>query len=314
LGLPSIPWSNVYSTYLHGDGSNLTGVGGNYDDANVTTLLASGNISTDIITTANIISQDAFITGNLTIGANLNVVNVNEYVGATGNVSFIGNLIPGTDGNSYTLGLSSIPWSNIYATYLHGDGSNLTGISGGGNSTIIQNGTSNVTIPTANSTVTINVSNAQAWQFNTSGELLLPAQNVSGSNGESSILRGTRKIINGVFTGAANPYAVTLNAGPTPTVAYTTSAMSCKVTFAIQSTGNGFNWEQFDVVATRSQDVVGEVNYAVSNRIKGSDSITDTIVTATVNGDGDIEISLTLMTGQSGWASFDAVEFGLMVD
>lgn len=112
FGLPSIPWSNIYSVYLHGDGSNITGLQGNYGDSNVEALLSSGNV-------ANIT-----ISGDLTVGANLNVVNVNEYVGATGNVSFTGNLIPGTNGNIYTMGLPSIPWSNVYANSI--DTGNLT--------------------------------------------------------------------------------------------------------------------------------------------------------------------------------------------
>jgi hypothetical protein len=89
---------------------------------------------------------------------------------------------------------------------------------------------------------------------------------------------------------------------------------SVKVTFAVQGTGVGFNWEQFDVVATWSQDVPGGVNYVVSNRVKASSTIPDTEVTATINGTNQIEISLVLTSGQNGWASFDAVEFGLMVD
>jgi hypothetical protein len=314
---------NIQGNYILGNGAFLTGITTtSYGNSNVANYLASGNVSTNIITTANVnsanlnISRDAFIAGNLTIGANLNVVNVNEYVGATGNVSFVGNLIPATNGNVYSLGLPGIRWANIYSTYLHGDGSNLTGISGGGNSTIIQNGTSNVTIPVANNTVTINASNTQSWQFNTNGELLLPAQNVSGSAGESQILRGTRKIINGALTGATTAYAVQLNAGPTPTVAYTSSpsVLSCRVTFAIQSSGAGFNWEQFDVTATASQDIAGDVNFVVSNRVKSTAAIADTVVTAIVNVSGQIEISLALAAGQQGWTSFDATEFGLMID
>ena len=137
-----------------------------------------------------------------------------------------------------------------------------------------------------------------------------------GTPGESAVIFGTRKAVNGVYSGAEYPFAVTLAAGPTATVAYTssTSVQSVRITFAIQSTGNGFCWEQFDVAATPSQDSIGTVNFVVSNRVKSTSTVTDTQVSATINGGGQIEISLTPMTGQNGWASFDAVEFGLMVD
>jgi hypothetical protein len=53
----------------------------------------------------------------------------------------------------------------------------------------------------------------------------------------------------------------------------------------------------------------------VSNRVKGAAGIADTAVTATMSG-GQIQISLNLAAAQTsgGWSSFDAVEFGYMVD
>ena len=87
------------------------------------------------------------------------------------------------------------------------------------------------------------------------------------------------------------------------------------VTFAVASNGAGFQWEQFDVVAVSSQDVGSAVNFVVSNRVKAAAGIPDTAVTATMSG-GQIQISLTLDATQTsgGTATFDAVEFGLMVD
>jgi hypothetical protein len=84
----------------------------------------------------------------------------------------------------------------------------------------------------------------------------------------------------------------------------------------VQSTGSGFQWEQFDVMAVQSQDTPGQVNIVVSNRVKAAAGIGDTQVTATINGLSQIEISLNLDAAQNsgGTSSFDAVEFGLMVD
>ena len=148
------------------------------------------------------------------------------------------------------------------------------------------------------------------WSFDTTGNLTLPTV-----ANESTRLVGTRKVIGGLT--ATSPYSVILNTGGTPTVAYTSSpgTNSVKVTFATQSNGAGFQWEQFDVVAVESQDSLGTVNFVVSNRVKGAAGIADTAVTATMSG-GQIQISLNLAAAQTsgGWSSFDAVEFGYMVD
>ena len=159
--------------------------------------------------------------------------------------------------------------------------------------------------------------NSNPWTFGTDGILTLPATNVSAPAGEAAQFVGTRKIIGGITQ--TNPYSVALAAGGNATVAYTASSStvnSVKITFAVQSSGSGFQWEQFDVVATPSQGSPGDVNFVVSNRVKAAASIGDTTVTATMNGSNQIEISLTLDPAQNsgGTASFDAVEFGLMID
>jgi hypothetical protein len=153
------------------------------------------------------------------------------------------------------------------------------------------------------------------WTFS-SANLLLASQNVSGDAGESALLAGTRKIVNGQYSGAAYGYSAELAAGGTPSVAYTASneyVQSVRLTFAVESVGTNPQWEQFDVVATKSLDTPGTVNFVVSNRIKARASIADTVVTATINLANEIEISLNLDAGQtSGWSSFDSVEFGVM--
>jgi hypothetical protein len=153
------------------------------------------------------------------------------------------------------------------------------------------------------------------WTFS-SANLLLASQNVSGNAGESALLEGTRKIVNGQYSGAAYGYSAELAAGGTPSIAYTATneyVQSVRLTFAVESVGSNPQWEQFDVVATKSLDTPGSVNFVVSNRIKARASIADTTVTATINLANEIEISLNLDAAQtSGWSSFDAVEFGVM--
>jgi hypothetical protein len=178
------------------------------------------------------------------------------------------------------------------------------------------NGNGSVSISNLSNTDGINITtdansgSAPTWSYGVDGSLALATV-----NDESAKFVGTRRVIGGL--NATSPYSVVLAAGGTPTLAYTSTAGtdSVRVTFAVQSGGAGFQWEQFDVVAVRSQDVPGAVNFVVSNRVKSAAGIGDTVVTA-VMGAGQIEISLTLDAAQTsgGWASFDAVEFGLMVD
>jgi hypothetical protein len=153
-------------------------------------------------------------------------------------------------------------------------------------------------------------SDSSIWTFDYTGTTTLPTV-----ANESTRLVGTRKVIGGL--NATSPYSVTLNAGGTPTVAYTSSpgTNSVKVTFALQSNGAGFQWEQFDVIAVESQDSAGTANFVVSNRVKSAAGIADTAVTVAMSGT-QIQISLNLAAAQTsgGTASFDAVEFGLMVD
>ena len=149
------------------------------------------------------------------------------------------------------------------------------------------------------------------WQFNEG------ALSLATVNNESAQLVGTRRIVGGI--NLTSPFSATLAAGGNASVAYTASSssiISVKVTFSVQSNGSGIQFEQFDVVAVADQQNSGEVVFVVSNRVKGNYAVPDTQVTAAINGDGAIEISLTLDAVQTsgGWSSFDAVEFGIMVD
>ena len=64
-----------------------------------------------------------------------------------------------TTTNTYTLGSSGLRWSAVYATTYYGDGSNLTGISGGGGGTVTQIDTSSpITGGSITTTGTIGIS------------------------------------------------------------------------------------------------------------------------------------------------------------
>lgn len=150
--------------YYYANGEPFV-AGSNYGDANVATFLGTEFGSNSISTTGNITGGLVDATGNVTGG---NLVTGAQVV-ATGNITG-GNLITaglgsiGTTldvtgniagGNLITAGLVSAT-GNITANYFVGNGSQLTGISGG-SSTTISNGTSNVDIATANADITMSV-------------------------------------------------------------------------------------------------------------------------------------------------------------
>jgi len=90
--------------YIYGNGAHLTGVASSYGNADVEILLASGNVTTDILTTGNISAtgfvygNGAFLTGlpagyaNADVAAYLSSGNVTTDYLTTGNVSATGNI------------------------------------------------------------------------------------------------------------------------------------------------------------------------------------------------------------------------------
>ena len=303
---------------IKGEGTMLTGGKGNI--ASLTSFYAN----------VDALNYSSCVTANP--DGTLNITTYGDGTGQLGqwvfndiNLNVPGNTIIGTPiatggagGNSITIqagssdSFASAPGGNLNLVGGYGSFGDGYGPAGG-NVNIASGGSydshpGNVNISTGNNT----------WAFDYTGKLTLPPQNVSGPAGESQILTGSRRIINGVYTGATNPYAVELPGDGSATVVYSTEAdvyiNSAKVTFAVQGTGVGANWEQFDVVFTPDYVNAGEILWTVSNRIKANSNVEDTIVTVAYGSSSQIQISLQLPVGQNGWASFDAVEFGLMVD
>jgi hypothetical protein len=211
------------------------------------------------------------------------------------------------DSNEVTL------YTNEADVYVQTTGGSI-GLNSSGEMNMSGNGSVGITNFSGADPVFITTNNDAApyqWTFGFDGSVTLPTV-----NSESAKLVGTRTVVGG--QSATNPYSTALAAGGTPTVAYisTSGVLSARLTFAVQSSGASFQWEQFDVVAVVSQDTPGEVNLVVSNRVKSATGVDDTVVTAAMNGSNQIEISLTLDAAQTGGgaSSFNAVEFGLMID
>lgn len=101
---------NIAGNYFIGNGSLLTGISGSgsYSNANATSLLANFGSNT-IVTTGNVSFGNITATGMITTGASGNVSNVNY---------LLANVVSAT--------------GNITGNYFVGNGSLLTGISGGG--------------------------------------------------------------------------------------------------------------------------------------------------------------------------------------
>ena len=278
---------NVIAGWLYGDGSNISNISGTANTGNITfsntTISTADTLSNVVIETYDTANST---TNSWTFGSDREL-----YLPTGGRLGVAGKGWTGLDGgNGAPVSLTSFYANGFYA------------------GCITNNTDGNIII----STYTGDGLQGN-WTFDNSANLVLaPTNGGAGGagSGEAAKLRGTRKIVNGYTNSYA--FSTVLAAGGTPTVAYTatdSSVQSVRVTFAVQGSANV--WEQFDVVVVQTLPQ-GNVNFTVSNRVKASDT-PDTVVTATWNGTA-IEISLNLDASQTGggWASFDAVEFGLM--
>lgn len=113
---------------------------------NFTEIYQAGPVGSNIAISGNVITN-SILNGNIVLKANgIGVVQANSSV------------VPSIDG-VYDIGTNALRFDTVYAKYFVGNGSLLTGISGGaGNGTAIVNGTSNVAISTVNGNVTVGIS------------------------------------------------------------------------------------------------------------------------------------------------------------
>ena len=163
----TISAGTVYGQF-YGDGSQLTGISGGGSSA-VPPFLSTNTLSTNLLTASNI-STNSISTNNLYVGTNTaqfgNGVNVTggEIQTQAGTIRIVGSStlldlwnycsITQTSGNltinSYSninitstsninitsISTNTISTNHVYAYQYHGDGSQLTGISGGGSSAV----------------------------------------------------------------------------------------------------------------------------------------------------------------------------------
>jgi hypothetical protein len=194
----------VVADYFLGDGSNITNLtAGN--------SIVNGNSSVRV----PVANGDIALATN---GANVLIIGALGLVEAKNNFQALGNITGGnvvttgnvSGGNLVTGGrvvaTGNISGANIVATYLYGDGSNITNLTPGN---IIVNGNSSVSIPTAASTIIFTVNGVNA------GSLSLEKVAIGYLAGNTT--QGNAAVAIGIEAGAINQgvdsIAVGSNAG-----------------------------------------------------------------------------------------------------
>jgi hypothetical protein len=260
---------NITGSYIFGNGSQLTGIDATSiqnGTANVKTLL-NGNVTISAAGTPNVVVVTS--TG----------ANIAGTINATGNAN-VGNL--GTDGN-------------ITASYLFGNGSQLTGI----DATSIQNGTSNVKVTSSGGNVTTSVGgqanvliitstganitgtlnatgNANVGNLGTSGNITASYLFGNGSQLQgidaTSIQNGTSNVK--VTSSGGN---VTTSVGGTANV-LVVSATGANITGTLNATGNA------NVGNLGATNIVGTLETASQPNITSVGTLTSLSVTGNISG------------------------------
>ena len=167
--------------------------------------------------------------------------------------------------NAYTFG-SVTATGNVTGNYFIGNGSQLTGISGGGGSSI-SNGTSNVTVISSGGNVTVGVGGTpNVAVFATTGEYVTGIVSASG-NVIGNYILGNGALLTGVITSVAN-----INNG---TSNVTVVSSGGNVTVGVGGTPNVV------VFATTGEYVTGLIS--ASGNVTGGNLLTGGLISATAN-------------------------------
>ena len=116
---------NITGNYFIGNGSQLTGIVGDYSNANVTSFLPTYSGNLGAITAVGNVTTISFFVGD---GSQLSNITAANIVGAYSNAN-VANYLPTYTGNITANVISST--GNVTANYFIGDGSLLTNINAG---------------------------------------------------------------------------------------------------------------------------------------------------------------------------------------
>jgi hypothetical protein len=189
---------------------------------NFTQIWSAGPVNTNVVISGNTVTVTG-VNNNLVLAGN-----------GIGNVQVNSSLVPGIDG-VYDIGDPNARVNTVYATYFVGNGSQLTGVGGGGSGSSIANGVSNVSIADVSGPVTIRVGPTPNIVVITSTALT-----VTGN------ITGNYVFGNGAFlTGIASPYGNANVAAYLPTNTANVGAGNVSATGNVRSanliaTGNIF--------------------------------------------------------------------------
>jgi len=223
---------------------------------------------------------------------------------STGNINIISNANTWTFD---TVGNLTLPSNTASINYANG-----TPYGGSGGASLpLANGTSNFDIATANGNATITTNGANTWTFDTTGTLTVPTIATGDGTSEVSAVSGSRKII-----GSVNTWSTYIDGhsafGALAWTASSSAIQSAKITFAVQTNGTAYNWEQFDVAICRLDGANAYVS--VSGRVRQNSVIDYTEVSGYVSG-GSLQVWLNPADGQtSAYVNYHSVEFNIMPD
>jgi len=241
---------NVTGGYILGNGALLTGItasgsGSNISNgtSNITVTGANANITVGVSGTGNVVvfaPTGEYVTGLISATGNVYAAGLVS-TGGAGSISGTGNIY---GGNLISAGAITAT-GNIAGNYFVGNGSLLTGISGGGNGTAIINGTSNVVV-VSNSNVTVAVTGNTVATFastgiynpglisatgNIYGNAFISAGNGAGSISGTGNITGGNLISTGIISTAGNIYGGNIiNAGLSKDRLYTVATLPAAAT------------------------------------------------------------------------------------
>lgn len=159
-------------------------------NSNFTEIYAAGPVGSNVVIANNTISVNG-INSDLILEGN-----------GIGNVQTNSSIMPSIDA-VYDIGAPTRRIDTVYATYFVGNGSLLTGISGGsGNGTAIANGTSNVSVRSSGGPVTVGIGGTgNVAVFSTTGLTLLGNLSAATVTASGNLTGGNLKATGNIFIG-----------------------------------------------------------------------------------------------------------------
>ena len=234
-GAESINVTNLYSSFVYGDGSNMTGVA-RTDNIKSNSVFTEGlqvtGIATigDVIINGSIVGDGASGAGLTYFGDGSNLSGVlkldtgNSKLVVTGVTTSGGLVVSGTSILGIVTGASSVQAANVYATTLYGDGSNLTGIAKTeiiSSDSLVVTGISTLGIITGASS--IQVSDVYATTLYGDGSNLTGVANTESISAEELVVSGISTLSGLIVTGVSTLGIITESPSIQATNVYATT-------------------------------------------------------------------------------------------